>query len=71
MASPKKKDTDVPHAGTIRCTWCVCPNQMCASRDWPHWHIDYKQDEFWCGTCLTQLQKPMFCIPLNGKKDLR
>lgn len=63
----KRDDDGKPHSGTIKCTWAQCPNRGCKSRDWETWDIDFQNGDFWCGTCMTQLRKPIFGCPLQIK----
>lgn len=67
VTMPKQEDRK-PRSGTIRCSWAVCPDNLCSSRDFGYWDIEFEQDEFWCGTCELILQKPIFCLPKNGRK---
>jgi hypothetical protein len=32
------------------------------------WFIDFEEDQFVCASCQIKLQKPIFCLPANGKK---
>lgn len=70
MAKPKHSE-DKPLSGRISCTWASCPDRVCPSRDFDRWDIDFEKDEFWCGTCGLILEKPIFCLPKNGRKWTR
>lgn len=49
-----------PRSGSVRVDWSVCPNPDCSSRDMAYWNVDYKEDDFWCGTCESKIGKPIF-----------
>ena len=55
------------HSGTIHVTWAQCPNRDCQSREWRAWDVDFKEDEFWCGTCETPLGQPIFYCPADTR----
>ncbi len=55
-----------PRSGTIRIRWQTCPGVKCPSWEFEHWDVDYEGDDFWCGTCLVKLMRPVFAR-LNGK----
>ncbi len=57
-----------PRSGTIRITWQVCPAKKCASWEFEHWDVDYEGGDFWCGTCLIKLTRPVF-VCMNGKTN--
>ena len=67
MARKHKKKK--PLSGTIPCTWARCPNVRCASHNWEKWDIDFENGDFWCGTCMTKLKKPVIGIPIQILKE--
>lgn len=54
------------HSGSIRVTWAECPNRSCASRNFGEWNVDYEGDSFFCGTCETPLERPLFFPHIAG-----